>query len=194
MWFSFAKVKVGFRWLLPLVVLSLLGAVIFKSQQQHRHLTVAERLELMRQRPVPFFTLVDQHSKPLRLERYVSRHKLLIVFYDAKVGADKDPLLATLRQDYTKLTSWGEKILAISTATPYANRQAIEKVGEFPFPLLSDVDYSAQVAFEVVRGDPPQTLPSVFLVDRLGIIRWSTIGYDTPPTTEFLREKLNRLR
>lgn len=194
MWFSFARVKVGFRWLLPIVVACLVGAVIYKGRQEHKHLTVAERLELMRQRPVPLFTLVDQYSKPLRLERYVSRHKLIIVFFDAQMGADKDPLLAALRQDESKLTGWGEKILAISTATPYANRQAIEKVGEFPFPLLSDVDYTAQVAFEVVRGDPPQTIPSVFLVDRLGIIRWSSIGYNAPPTTDFLRDKLNSLR
>ena len=80
-------------------------------------------------RPAPEFELYDQHepSETVRLEGYLGRHTIVIVFFDAKIGADRDPILARLRQDFDKIKSSGTKVFAISTALPQDNRKVIQQ-------------------------------------------------------------------
>jgi peroxiredoxin len=143
-------------------------------------------------RPAPEFELYDQHepSETVRLEGYLGRHTIVIVFFDAKIGADRDPILARLRQDFDKIKSSGTKVFAISTALPQDNRKVIQQSGPFPFPLLSDPGRDVHNAWGVNADDPQHPVSAVFLIDRAGNVDW---GKTTPRPIADPNQLLDRL-
>src|SRR4051812_6128393 len=86
-------------------------------------------------RPAPLFELYDEHEpqETVRLQSYIGRHTIVLVFFDAKRGADADPNLRRLRDDFTKINHTSTRIFAISTALPQDNRKVIARSGQFPF-------------------------------------------------------------
>lgn len=180
---------------LPLAALMIIGLVYFKSSQPQIELSDAARDALQRRRPATIFKLHDQRSQPFRLERYLGRHKLLIVFFDPSQGAAKNEQLQILKRGYEQLSAQGRKVIAISSATPYANRESFKLGGDFPFHVLSDADYSVETEWGcMTTGDPPQVIPSAFVIDRAGVISWSQIGGKSPIPLETLLRELNNAR
>lgn len=180
---------------LPLAALVIIGLVYFKSSQPQIELSDAARDALQRRRPATVFKLHDQRSQPFRLERYLGRHKLLIVFFDPSQGAAKNEQLQILKRGHEQLSAQGRKVIAISSATPYANRESFKLGGDFPFHVLSDADYSVETEWGcMTTGDPPQVIPSAFVIDRAGVISWSQIGGQSPIPLETLLRELNNAR
>lgn len=181
--------------ILPLAAAFIVALVVYKSKQTYRELTSEDRAAAQIQRPVTMFTLHDQRSQPFRLARYAGRHKLIVVFFDPTNGADQNAQLQILKAGFSDLTGHGEKIIAISSATPFANRKAFERGGDFPFHVLSDADYSVRTQWGcVIPGDPPKMLPGVFIVDRLGVIHWSQVGGEEPVPLEKLQAEMKSAR
>ena len=118
----------------------------------------------------------------MRLGAFLGRHKVIILFIRDEAGseaggADHDPELLRLRERFSDLQAQGIKVIAVSSALPQANRAAMKRVGQFPFPLVSDIDPLAPT--EVLRIhrqygmiDPQTGGPraGVFLIDRKGQI------------------------
>lgn len=126
--------------------------------------------------PAPPFELYDQNSPShlVRLEGYLGRHRVIVVFFDGRAGAHRSAVLKHLRDEWPQLRKAGIYVMAISTALPQENRKIIGEHGEFPFPLLSDPDFHVHRAwgrFDEKQGKP---LEGVFLIDRKGAVRWST--------------------
>src|SRR5262249_16421102 len=111
---------------LPLAAVIIAGLVTYKLLQKHppRPPTLSASPAVF---PAPLFQLHDEHSKMFRLARYLGRHKILVVFFDPSAGADQNPQLQLLKQDFAALKSTGAYILAISAATPFANRESIKR-------------------------------------------------------------------
>ena len=180
---------------LPFAALVIFGLVWFKVNQPQIELSNAAREAIQRRRPAAPFKLHDQQSQPFRLERYLGRHKLLIVFFDPSQGAAKNAQLQILKRGFDQLSAHGRKVIAISSATPYANRESFKLGGDFPFHVLSDADYSVGTEWGcMTTGEPPQVIPSAFVVDRAGVISWSQIGGATPIPLETLLRELNNAR
>ena len=134
------------------------------------------------------FALYDSNNRLVRFQRYIGRHKIIVVFYDGQAGADKDETLLRLGREYDQIQATDTIVLGISTAIPQENRQARQRQYErvekqyqpFPFPLLSDVPRDPQTPpfavhqrwgrFDETAG---KALPGVFLVDRSGRVAWS---------------------
>ena len=181
--------------ILPCAALVITGLVYFKSNQPQVELSASARDAIQRRRPAPTFKLHDQRSQPFRLERYLGRHQLLIVFFDPSPGAAKNSQLQILKNGFAQLSAHGRKVIAISSATPYANRESFKLGGEFPFHVLSDADYSVEAQWGCLTSEePPQVIPSAFVVDRAGVISWSQIGGIAPIPLETLLRELNRSR
>lgn len=182
--------------ILPLAAIVIVALVAYKSRQPHldpNEFNPGGVLSI--RRPAPVFKLHDQHSQPFRLERYLGRHKLLVVFFDPTAGAAHNPQLQIMKSGYDQLAASGQKVIAISSATPYANRESFKLGGDFPFHVLSDADYSVEAAWGcLTRDEPPQVIPSAFVVDRAGVINWSQIGGPTPIPLEVLLRELKRAR
>jgi peroxiredoxin len=176
---------------IPISAAVIAAMVAFKLTRHHEPPAEDESAAVVR--PAPLLKLYDQKSEIVRLERYVGRSKLLIVFYDGSRGPESSPLLTTLRERYADLRATGAVVLAISAARPSENRygknlehrkaagqSASAADGEirYPFPVLSDILYEwhrQYGAFDEKTGQPRE---AAFIVDRAGFIEYEHIGPD----------------
>ncbi|MCC7423587.1 MAG: redoxin domain-containing protein [Planctomycetaceae bacterium] len=118
---------------------------------------------------------LTEPSKPVRLKSYLGRHRIILVFFDNEAGADKDPVLAALREHRETIQKNRIIVLGISTALPQHNRQALRRGGEIPFPLLTDLDGMVCQTWGVLnmRDDGSfRNRPAVFAIDRSGTVAW----------------------
>ncbi|QDU38142.1 Putative peroxiredoxin [Maioricimonas rarisocia] len=154
--------------ILPIAAIVIGGLVFWRLNREERSPSGARSVALQL---APRFELYDQSSRLVKFERYLGRTRMAVVFFDGDAGADQNALLRTLQEHHDAVEQAGVQIIGISTATPYANRAAGERAGgEFPFPLLSDVDLARPVhrqwgMVNLQTGEPKSGL---FLVDRGG--------------------------
>ena len=133
-----------------------------------------------------------------RLEAYVGRHKLLVVFFDGEHGLETSPLLIELRDGVEKITAAGAKVFAISGSVPAHHRELIERDGPFHFPLLSDILESGvfgvhrQWGAYDERADRP--IEAVFVVDGAGIVRHAHLGPDDLGTADDWVRELRKVK
>jgi peroxiredoxin len=125
--------------------------------------------------PAPPFELYDQNSPShlVRLSTYLGRQRVFVVFYDGSKGAHQSRELDRLRAEWSRLRKADAYVLAISQALPQQNRKDMAEHGTYPFPLLSDVDFSVYRAWGRYDEQKKQPLEGVFLVDRKGEVVWS---------------------
>ena len=127
------------------------------------------------------FELYDRNNQTVRLERYLGRHHILLVFFDQRTGADGDPVLLSLRGEFNRLKGENVIVLGISTALPQDNRKRIEEKRkedpdfDLPFLLLTDLPPECRVhrqwgRFDEAVGLP---LPGLFYIDRAGNVDWA---------------------
>jgi peroxiredoxin len=169
---------------LPLAALVISGLVWlgYRIQQLEQRTAQVQRPRARRQ-PAPRFELWDQSSPPqiVKFERYLGRTQLVVVFFDGEAGADRDPWLTQLRDHHDKVQAAGVQVIGISTATPYANREAEKRSTEFPFPLLSDIGKDTPAPAHTLWGrfDPSDGTyhTGVFLVDRSGMVETDGRSY-----------------
>lgn len=169
---------------LPLAALVIAGLCAWKLSRPEVAQTIPENAGTLR-RPAPPFELRDQGrvlsdgttqpSRPVRLKTYLGRHRIVLVFFDNEAGADQDPVLSALREHQDAIQKDGVIVLGISTALPQHNRQAIQRAGEIPFPLLTDLDGTVCSTWGVLnmRDDGAfRNRPGVFIIDRAGTVAW----------------------
>lgn len=155
---------------LPIAAIIIVGLVTWKIRQppQARNSAVfAER------RPAHKSIGLDSHNQLVKLERYLGRHEILLIFFDGEAGADHDPVLLRVRQRFDELQRRGVKIIGVSAAIPQLNRQAAERAGPFPFPLLSDPEFFIHRMWGRYDEDQLQTRTGTFWIDRAGQVAWS---------------------
>jgi peroxiredoxin Q/BCP len=178
---------------LPLSAAIIAGLVAYKLNQPPQQFASTRELAAG-EFPAPLFQLYDQSSKMYRLARDVGRHKLVVVFFDSSFGADRNPRLQMLRSEYERLTAGGVHLLAISPATPFANRESFKRGGKFPFPLLSDPDFQVHQAWGAFDEDARRPIPTVFLIDRTGTIRHTHVEAASTLDAAELRRELDQMR
>jgi alkyl hydroperoxide reductase subunit AhpC len=95
-------------------------------------------------RPAPTFEALDSDLHLVRLSAWLGRHRIILVFFDGEVGADRDADLLRLRDRFAEIQSQDVKVVGVTTSIPQVNRAAMERAGgTFPFPLVSDVDFQS---------------------------------------------------
>lgn len=125
-------------------------------------------------RPAPAFEALDANNTLVRLATFLGRHQIIVLFFDGEHGADKDPELLRLRERFRELQSHNVKVIAVTSAIPQQNRAAIERVGPFPFPLVSDFDPLSPDGLLRIHKQWGRVAESgklkrgVFLIDRKG--------------------------
>lgn len=122
--------------------------------------------------PAPLFEGLDEHNQMFRLSSYLGRHRIVVVFYDGKAGADRSLALIGLRDHAAELSRMDVKTVAVSQAIPQENRAALKQLGELPCPLVSDVDGTIHQRWGRLTSDGAP-LTGLFLIDRKGSVAFS---------------------
>ena len=99
--------------------------------------------------------------------------------------------LLRLREDADRLVEDDVVIVAVSTALPQHNRKAIEILGEFPFEILSDPDYSVHKKWKRYDAAAQRPVAGVFVVSRAGLVRWRDGGPIPEPSLESAYRRLS---
>jgi peroxiredoxin len=164
---------------LPLAALLILLLVAFKITRPPVNRPVAEASVL---RQAPLFELFDQQMQRVPLARYLGRHKLLVLFFDARHARGGSPVLEELKRHAAALERTGAIVLAISTAPPAVHREAFPKKPGSSFALLSDILEGREGAVHQLWGafdaSTGQTREAVFVVDRAGVIRYEHLSQE----------------
>jgi peroxiredoxin len=155
---------------LPVAAIVITGLVVWKIRQPPQERSTAMIVE---RRLAPKFSALDSHNKLRKLDTYLGRFETLLVFFDGEAGADHDPDLMRVRQQYEELNRRGIRVVGVSAAIPQFNRQAAERSGEFPFPLLSDPEFFIHRMWGRYDEDQLRTHTGVFWIDRAGHVAWS---------------------
>ncbi len=146
--------------LIPTAILVIGGSVLWKMNGPAEN---AARQNAPRDlRASPSFQLSDQNSQMVRLESYLHRHNVLLVFFEPKKGPAGDPWLRILNMNHESVTSGGFVVFGISTALPQQNRTA-----KFELPLLSEVNPDRPVHKQWGAIDAAgDSLPRMFYINR----------------------------
>ena len=141
-------------------------------------------------RPVRSFELYDQKSRLVKFERYVGRHRIIVVFYDGRAGADTDANVRRLTQEFDRLNADGVVVVGISRALPQENRRAAARMGGIPFLLLSDITGDVHRLW----NRPLNSQPGLYWVDRGGRVAWSAAGPQPTADIETVLRAVNDSR
>jgi peroxiredoxin len=163
--------------ILPIAAVIIAALLVYRLQREERRPVasgpVGER------RLAPNIVLSSQSRQLVKLEGYLGRTRIVLLFFDADRGADGDPILVQLGEHHPELEEAGIQVIAVSTATRYENAQSEQRLGwEFPFPLLTDIDPDqpipapAHQAWGLFDAEHNQTRTGLFLIERDGTVRW----------------------
>lgn len=170
----------GRIWILPISAVVISALCIYKWTRDDRADEAAPSIQARCAATSFKFELFDQKMRRVRLERYLGRHRILLVFYDGNAGAERDSVLLRLRKLFPEVERQGIIVLGISTALPQENRPIQRGVGSrfrrnhpqrpFPFELLTDNTRSSDVHRSWGRYDRVRNRPTTgtFLIDRAG--------------------------
>lgn len=181
--------------IIPAAGLLILAACIWRisnpRQNQADTQLPAER------RPAPSFQLYDQNSTLVKLEAFLHRHTIVLVFFDGSAGPEQNRTLVELRKFQPALKSEGIVVFGISTALPQENRN--NSAEPFPFPLLTDAVAADSNSVHRQWGTlipaksldkPSGTTPAVFVIDREGLVNWQDDSPQEDSSPETLISRL----
>jgi peroxiredoxin len=169
------------RLLILLILLAVVvGTTIWRGVNPRRQTQVFRDQTSVR--PAPLFQLLDQNSRPVQLNGYLSRYPILLCFFDAATGPDADPVLQQLKQSYPALKRLGIIVFAVSS--PLGPDQKSSAMS-FPFPVLRDTLAGQPGSCCVLWGRMKlqdgstapvqmqvQVQPAMFLIEANGMVAW----------------------
>jgi peroxiredoxin len=168
-------------WLLAAAAIVIAGLCAFRATRTYTPQSTATAVPVTG--PAPAFELYDENapSHLVRLSTYLGRQRVIVAFYDGSNGAHRSHALDVLRAEWLRLRKADVYVMAISKALPQENRKEIAKHGQYPFPLLSDVDLSVHRAWGRYDEQRKKPVEGVFLVDRAGQVAWSGASGEPEP-------------
>ncbi len=163
----------------------ILGVVVFRQAQIDAWRTNPTRVVALR-RLAPRFELADHRRNLVKLDGLLGRHRIVLVFFDAELGVDGDARTRPLIDHFETIKDAGIHVLAVSTATPFANGEAAKRLGkELPFSVMTDIDLRnpAPHPTHTLWGRVDETgepIPGIFLIERDGTTIVDPTGIPIP--------------
>lgn len=139
---------------------------------------------------VPSCELVDLDGIKLDLKDLLSKGKTVIMFYRGHWCPLCNMQVHAFEVEKQAFADRGFQIITISTDTPEGGQETVTESGA-SFPVLLDINGQTTKTFGVWVEEPWDSdplasrlgkfrfpVPSVFLTDEQGIIRWCYVGKD----------------
>ncbi|MBW3541258.1 MAG: redoxin domain-containing protein [Planctomycetes bacterium] len=144
--------------------------------------------------PAEAWTLNDVAGEEHALSDFRGR-PLVIIFYLGHGCLHCAEQLQAFAPKAGEFSQNGIELVAISTDDPSELQKSLDnyKQGEFPFPLVSDVDLVVFKAYRAYDDFEDQPLHGTFLIDAEGLVRWHDISYEPFMQPEFVLKETQRL-
>jgi peroxiredoxin len=123
---------------------------------------------LMRQ-PAPDLLLKSLDGRSINLSEFKGQKKVVVSFWSSSSRPCRMEL-ASLRSLYKRQEELGFVILSVNVDSDASAAERYVREQQLPFPFLLDPSRQAAIAFGV------QVIPSLFVIDKLGIVVRSTRG------------------
>lgn len=168
----------GFRkrlLLLPIAALVIVGLCSWKLSRPANDGSRGDGFVATERRQSPRFELIDQNKLLVKFERYLHRHRIVLVFFDSNQPPDQDERLVQLRTALPQLGRNDTVVVGVSGGLPQENRRG----SVFAFPLLTDLKQRQPGSHYLVHKqwgsydqgtDQPEF--EMFLIDRKGTVAW----------------------
>ncbi len=103
--------------------------------------------------------------------------------------------LGELQEHFGAIQDLGAEIVALSADYPEVARQTISELG-ITFPILSDSSRKRIIAWDVLHPFEGVARPSLFVLDRDGVVRWQYVGKSAAdrPAIEDVLKALRKLQ
>ena len=134
--------------------------------------------------PAPDFTLPSTEGD-ISLHDLTAENKVVLAFY----SEDATPLcsgeVATLKEDYDLIRELGALVVAVSVDSLASHEAFAQRLGGFPFPLVSDSDLLATRLYDVLDDTGKRSRRAVFVIDRGGTILHAIGWYQPGNVTQY---------
>jgi peroxiredoxin/predicted Zn-dependent protease len=140
----------------------------------------------------PVLDVHDAAGKAVSLAEYRGKN-VLLVFY---LGPECAHCLRQLHDIGTKKDDWDRLntvVLAVSSAPPEKNSEALKQFGDLPARLLSDPDHANARRFHSYDDFEDIELHSTILIDKKGRVYWARFGGDPFSDMAFLAKQVERM-
>jgi peroxiredoxin len=154
---------------LPLAAIVIIAAVEYRLRQPDRPRSTTSTPHGAPFEPAPQLEGTDSNNKYFRLDRYLGRQEVFVVFFDRAKGANGDPVLAELKKRTQMLKSQGIFVVAVSSALPQENRRTDFET-PIPFVLVTDPDHVWKYhrLWGCLDQDMGSAIPQTFFINRAG--------------------------
>ncbi|MFP6762594.1 MAG: redoxin domain-containing protein [Planctomycetaceae bacterium] len=155
--------------LLPLAAVLIFAAMEYRLSQPDGPRTALRTPHGPPRATAPALEGIDSANRYFRLNRYLGRQEVIVVFFDGAAGANGNPVLAELKKYTQTLRSRGIHVIAVSSALPQQNRQADFET-PVPFVLVTDPDqvWKYHRTWGCLDENTGTAIPRTFFIDRAG--------------------------
>nr|ARO91115.1 2-cys peroxiredoxin [Flintiella sanguinaria] len=123
----------------------------------------------------------DQEFIDIKLSDYLGKYVILF-FYPLDFTFVCPTEITAFSDQYFKFKELNTEILGVSIDSKYAHLAWLQTdrkdggLGDLNYPLVSDIKRSISESFNVLKEDEGVALRGLFIIDREGIIQYSTIN------------------
>jgi peroxiredoxin Q/BCP len=134
--------------------------------------------------PAPDFTLPSTQGE-ISLHDLAAEKKVVLAFY----FEDATPLcsseVAALKEDYDLIRELGAQVVAVSVDSLASHEAFAQRLGGFPFPLVSDSELLATRLYDVPDDTGKRSRRAVFVIDRGGTVLHAIGWYQPGNVTQY---------
>jgi len=131
---------------------------------------------------VPYLSLPSSKGD-INLWNFKQKKNLVIFFYHGTYCVHCVSRLKELAEAYPKFKELDTEILAVSFDNP-EKLEAYAKRIRIPFPFLSDRTGETTERFTYKDAENKVPLPSIFITDRFGVLRYQEIAFEAHELTD----------
>lgn len=126
----------------------------------------------------PDATVFKYPREPVHLADYDGR-KHVLLFFPLAFSSTCTQEMCALADDYSAYDALGADVIGLSVDSPYTNQKFAESCNA-SFPILSDFNKEAAVAYDVLRASLGElkgvSERAVFVVNEAGVITYAWVG------------------
>lgn len=142
--------------------------------------------------PAPGLDAKDSAGKQVTLDQFKGKNVILVFYLGQECAHCMKQLhdIANKKDDWSKLDT---VVLAVSSATPAKNAEALKAFGNLPVQILSDDNHVNAHRFHSYDDFEEMELHSTILIDKQGRVYWARNGGEPFGDMTFLAKQLERM-